>query len=67
MQEFYIAQQKYNSLLDQKEAYWKQMAKQFWFSEGDSNTKFFHSMASARQLINRISRLKNDLEHRRIN
>ena len=59
-EEFVKAKQRYIILLDKKEAFWKQRAKQHWLAEGDTNTRFFHSMASARQRRNRITRLKDD-------
>ena len=59
-EEFVQSKQRYIILLDKKEAYWKQRAKQDWLAEGDTNTRFFYSMASARQRRNRITRLKDD-------
>ena len=59
-EEFVKAKQRYIILLDKKEAFWKQRAKQHWLAEGDTNTRFFHSMASARQRRNRITRLNDD-------
>ena len=47
-EEFVKAKQRYIILLHKKEAYWKQRANQHWLAEGDTNTRFFHSMASAR-------------------
>ena len=41
-------------LLIQEEQYWKQRAKTFWLAEGDSNTRFFHSMATSRNHNNKI-------------
>ena len=47
-------------LLIQNETFWKQRTKQLWLTAGDANTRYFHSMASARRRRNRISRLKDD-------
>ena len=41
-------------LLIQEEQYWKQCLKTFWLVEGDSNTRFFHSMATSRKRNNKI-------------
>uniref|UniRef100_A0A803NSB0 Reverse transcriptase domain-containing protein n=1 Tax=Cannabis sativa TaxID=3483 RepID=A0A803NSB0_CANSA len=46
-------------VLDQKEAFWKQRAKQFWLKEGDQNTKYFHRAAINRKSFNKISKLKD--------
>ncbi|XP_057800052.1 uncharacterized protein LOC131015604 [Salvia miltiorrhiza] len=48
------------SILAREEEHWKQRAKQFWLKDGDQNTKFFHSMASARRKVNPISRLQRN-------
>lgn len=47
-------------LLAQEEDYWRQRAKLFWLTEGDSNTRFFHASASARRKINRFTKLKDE-------
>lgn len=54
------AKEKLGNLLLREEIYWKQRAKQFWLREGDKNTRFFHSMASARKKVKNISKLKRD-------
>lgn len=41
-------------ILDHKESYWKQRAKQFWLREGDCNNKYFHVAASTRKRRNLI-------------
>ncbi|XP_057794267.1 uncharacterized protein LOC131010650 [Salvia miltiorrhiza] len=48
------------SLLLREEAHWQQRAKQHWLKGGDTNTKFFHAMASARRKKNTIIRLLRD-------
>ncbi|XP_073131315.1 uncharacterized protein [Henckelia pumila] len=48
------------NLLMQEEIYWKQRAKCYWLKDGDSNTRFFHSQASARRNKNRIERLHEE-------
>lgn len=43
-----------NATLGRLMAYWKQRAKVRWMDEGDANTHFFHSIATARRKSNRI-------------
>ncbi|XP_074347087.1 uncharacterized protein LOC141685909 [Apium graveolens] len=57
MQAYRTAKGNLNDLLYQEEAYWKQRAKMFWLTEGDENTMFFHSSASARKKLNHIDHL----------
>ncbi|XP_020688347.1 uncharacterized protein LOC110103830 [Dendrobium catenatum] len=40
--------------------WWKQRAKVKWIEEGDGNTRFFHSMASARRRTKCIESIKNE-------
>lgn len=51
---------KLEDLLDSEEVLWKQRAKVQWLSEGDRNTKFFHSQASSRARINEIQGLRDN-------
>uniref|UniRef100_A0A803NGP6 DUF4283 domain-containing protein n=1 Tax=Cannabis sativa TaxID=3483 RepID=A0A803NGP6_CANSA len=48
------------TILDQKEAFWKQRFKQFWLKGGDQNSKYFHRAASNRRSHNRIIKLRNN-------
>lgn len=60
MQDYISEKKKLNQLLSSEETYWKQRAKLFWLKEGDENTRFFHSSATAREKANRISFLLNN-------
>lgn len=62
IKEYLAVKDSLNTLLFQEETYWKQRAKLFWLEEGDENTKFFHSNASARRKANRITHLFDDNE-----
>lgn len=57
---YFEAKNAFNDLLFQEEIYWKQRAKVFWLAEGDSNSKFFHSQASARKRLNYVPYLIDD-------
>ncbi|OMO64639.1 reverse transcriptase [Corchorus capsularis] len=43
-----------NVLLHQEEVMWRQRSKALWFSQGDRNTRYFHSIASDRRKRNLI-------------
>ncbi|XP_020687616.2 uncharacterized protein LOC110103303 [Dendrobium catenatum] len=47
-----------NSTLGRLSTWWRQRAKVKWIEEGDDNTLFFHSMASARRRTNLIDRMR---------
>ncbi|CAN1729936.1 LINE-1 reverse transcriptase homolog [Linum perenne] len=47
-----------NNLLGEEEVYWRQRAKQFWYKDGDFNTKFFHQSANGRRKHKALSRLQ---------
>ncbi|KAL8119749.1 hypothetical protein AgCh_017015 [Apium graveolens] len=54
------ARWQYLRLLEKKEIFWRQRAKQFWLRDGDKNTRFFHKYASVRKEHNKIKRLKDE-------
>lgn len=54
------ARWQYLRLLEKKEIFWRQRAKQFWLRDGDKNTRFFHRYASVRKAHNKIKRLKDE-------
>lgn len=47
-------------VLDQRDIFWRQRAKQLWLSAGDQNSKYFHNYASTRRRNNQITKLIND-------
>ncbi|XP_074378321.1 uncharacterized protein LOC141719854 [Apium graveolens] len=57
---YFMEKEKLNDLLCHEEVYWKQRAKNFWLTEGDANTKFFHASASARKKANYLPFLETD-------
>lgn len=58
IQSYFEEKDKLHDLLSHEEAYWQQRAKNFWLKEGDTNSKFFHAVASSRKKLNHISGLK---------
>jgi len=46
--------------LAKKNAFWRQRAKTHRFKDGDTNSKFFHAVASTRKKHNKISKLEDD-------
>jgi hypothetical protein len=57
-EEYITTRNKMSSLLAQEDAFWRQRAKIHWLQDGDSNTKFFHAMASAKKKRNMIMKLQ---------
>ncbi|KAH9666707.1 reverse transcriptase domain-containing protein [Citrus sinensis] len=57
--DFIEARDRYNELLHSHEVYWKQRSKTFWLRDGDSNSKYFHAMASSRKRKNTLIKLRN--------
>ncbi|KAK3192990.1 hypothetical protein Dsin_024300 [Dipteronia sinensis] len=49
-----VLESRLDEVLETEERYWKQRAKVHWLQQGDRNTRFFHSTASARRARNRI-------------
>ena len=49
-----------DAMLLEEEIYWRQRSRAVWLQEGDKNTTFFHSKASARKRKNTIEGLINE-------
>ncbi|XP_028552389.1 uncharacterized protein LOC114580118 [Dendrobium catenatum] len=49
-----------NATMARLNMWWKQRAKVKWLCEGDGNSKFFHSYASARRNANKIIKVKDE-------
>ncbi|XP_028549317.1 uncharacterized protein LOC114579317 [Dendrobium catenatum] len=49
-----------NATMARLNMWWKQRAKVKWLSEGDGNSKFFHTYASARRNANKIIKIKDE-------
>ncbi|GKC80562.1 hypothetical protein Tco_1131336 [Tanacetum coccineum] len=52
--------QEMKELLTRGEILWRQRNRIQWLKEGDKNTRFFHSRASARRQRNNINKLRNE-------
>lgn len=57
---YFDEKRKLEELLLHEELYWKQRAKTFWLTKGDTNSKFFHVAATKRKKINHIAHLVNN-------
>lgn len=62
-----VSQEKYNEakksmtlVLNPREIFWLQRAKQLWLQAGDQNSRYFHASMSLRKRNNQIHRLQND-------
>ncbi|XP_030505125.2 uncharacterized protein LOC115720103 [Cannabis sativa] len=60
VQQYTEARNRLFEILEQRETFWKQRAKQFWLKGGDKNSKYFHKTASSRKQHNTILQLKDD-------
>lgn len=60
VQQYFIKKNILDELLVQEELYWKQHAKVFWLTKGDTNSKIFHATASKRKRLNHITHLVNN-------
>lgn len=49
VKQYFEEKNKLDDLLYHEELYWKQRAKSFWLTEVDTNSKFFHVVASRRK------------------
>lgn len=60
MNEFQKIKDTFSNLLAQEESYWRQRAKEFWLKDGDFNTRYIISSATARKERNRIKNLQDE-------
>ncbi|XP_074346844.1 uncharacterized protein LOC141685649 [Apium graveolens] len=60
IQKYNTARWHYMKLLEKKEIFWRQRAKQYWLRDGEKNTTFFHKFASTRKEHNKIQKLQNE-------
>lgn len=58
------AQRKWQTLVRAEEAFFYQKSRITWLSDGDSNTSFFHRIASTRKAINHIHFIQNEDDSR---
>lgn len=48
------------TLLAQEKALWKHRTKVYWLKDGDTNSRFFHAMATTNKRQNNITNLSRD-------
>ncbi|XP_059064717.1 uncharacterized protein LOC131856805 [Cryptomeria japonica] len=48
----------YEDILAKEKVFWHQKSREFWLSDGDRNTKFFHNSTKQRRTVNRITKIK---------
>ncbi|XP_031120626.1 uncharacterized protein LOC116023757 [Ipomoea triloba] len=53
-------QNRYLSLLQSQSDHWKQRAKEWWYTMGDQNSKFFHNSVNRKRRRNKIHALRGD-------
>jgi len=46
-------------LLAHEKAFWQQRSKVYWLRDGDTNSRFFHAMASSKRRRNYILEIQN--------
>ncbi|XP_074323146.1 uncharacterized protein LOC141660083 [Apium graveolens] len=64
IKQYFAEKSKLDEILYHEELYWRQRAKAFWLTEGDTNSKFFHSAATKRKKLNTINHLVDEEETR---
>lgn len=50
-----------HNLLEQKEAKWKQRAKEDWLCNGDRNTRYFHAYATQKKRRSVVEQIQNEV------
>lgn len=60
IRQYFAEKSKMDEILFHEELYWRQRAKSFWLTEGDTNSKFSHTAASRRKKLNSIGYLIDD-------
>lgn len=59
IKEYNSARGEFLKLLEKQEIFWQQRAKQYWLTEGDQNSRFFHRYAANRRRNNNIKGLED--------
>lgn len=60
IKQYFVERSKLDELLYHEGIYWRQRAKSFWLTEGNTNSKFFHAATTKRKKINNINHLVDD-------